>query len=771
MKTEKTVAKASYLQERLKALQITDDENRLAEVTMPDDTGTPCPEWRYFTETKDGDIQINYVTPDAQVIMYDNGNKNNPLRHFSRIRLQNPEPGKGKYKQPPKTETIPFSTPEIVRTYLAGEETRTLYVVEGEFKAFAMSKMGLPTFGIGGIQNFRSPSKDAMHPIIIDYIKRCHVCNVVLVHDADCLKVEWKEDKDLAERPTAFYSAVNMFSEMLKPLGINLYYAHIVKESEYKGIDDLLFSGFCDRRQVVDELKALITGINSRKYILTYLITGTSSFQIKRIFGLDSAQTFYDLHADVLENREFKWKGDYYYIDETGKLTVSWRGEQDKYMRVGTSYYKKIVETFPNGQTEINIIEWTQAAIKQDYSKSNEFLKHIRKFDAFTNLPDNNPETYRQFVEGSKDGITSMLYNRYFPVYHKPEKGQWNSINRLLHHIFDYRNTGGESLYEFALDYLQLLYMQPTRHLPILCLISKERGTGKTTFLTLLRAIFIENMRILDSERISSQFTESWVGKLIVAVDESLIDTDKPTVTNRLKMIATNPTMPLEAKGKNAKEVPNFSKLIMCSNDESNFMKIDIEENRYCIIKVPAIPDGDNDPHIAEKMEAEIPAFLYFLKNRQLYYEEKSRLYFDEKVYDTPALDKIKRRTENGLIKNLKDVIKNQFTFMHSDTVNMSLSVLYELVAMQYKYADRLKIAEYLRDSGYRTGVAKMFSYRREFDLPEILVKDRFYTFSASDWMTLEEFEELRGEIEAQPRYEPDDDDDDDDDEELPFGN
>lgn len=767
MKTEKTVAKASYLQERLKALQITDDENRLEGVTMPDDTGTSCPQWRYFTETKDGDIQINYVTPDAQVIMYDNGNKNNPLRHFFRKRYQNP-PADRKYWQPPKTETIPFSTPEIVRTYLAGEETRTLYVVEGEFKAFAMSKMGLPTFGIGGIQNFRSPSKDAMHPIIIDYIKRCHVCNVVLVHDADCLKVEWKEDKDLAERPTAFYSAVNMFSEMLKPLGINLYYAHIVKESEYKGIDDLLFSGFCDRRQVVDELKALITGINSRKYILTYLITGTSSFQIKRIFGLDSAQTFYDLHADVLENREFKWKGDYYYIDETGKLTVSWRGEQENYVRIGVDYYKKVVEVHPNGQSELNLLPWTASAITLDWSKT--FLKQIRKFDAFTNLPDNNPETYRQFVEGQKKGVKSLLYNRYSPVEHKPEKGQWNSINKLLHHIFDYRNTGGESLYEFALDYLQLLYTQPARHLPIIALVSKERGTGKTTFLTLLHAIFSENMRTLDSSRISSDFTDVWAGKLIVAVDESQIDTDKPIVANRLKMIATNPTIPLEAKGKSAKEVPNFSKLLMCANDETSFMKIDIEENRYCIIKVPVIPEGECDPHMDTKMESEIPAFLYFLKNRQLYYEEKSRLYFDEKVYDTPALDKIKRRTENGLIKNLKDVIKNQFTFMHSDTVNMSLSVLYELVAMQYKYADRLKIAEYLRDNGYRTGVAKMFSYRREFDLPEILVKDRFYTFSASDWMTLEEFEELRGEIEAQPKYEPDDDDDEDD-EELPFGN
>ncbi len=230
----------------------------------------------------------------------------------------------------------------------------------------------------------------------------------------------------------------------------------------------------------------------------------------------------------------------------------------------------------------------------------------------------------------------------------RSEEGQWSSINRLLHHIFDYRNTAGEPLYEFALDYLQLLYTQPARRLPALCLIGKERGAGKTTFLALLRTIFTDNMRILDSERISSPFTGAWAGKLIVAVDETHFDTGRTTVARRLKMIADSPTVPLEVKGKSTKEVPNFSKLIVCSNDESGFMKIGIEEIRYCMIKVPAIPYGDNDPHIAAKMESEIPAFLCFLKNRQLYYEEKSRLYFDEKVYDTPALDTIRNNAQEG---------------------------------------------------------------------------------------------------------------------------
>jgi len=35
---------------------------------------------------------------------------------------------------------------------------------------------------------------------------------------------------------------------------------------------------------------------------------------------------------------------------------------------------------------------------------------------------------------------------------------------------------------ELGLDYLQLLYQKPVQILPIVCLVSKERSTGKTTF-------------------------------------------------------------------------------------------------------------------------------------------------------------------------------------------------------------------------------------------------------------------------------------------------
>ncbi|MCL2311565.1 MAG: DUF5906 domain-containing protein [Firmicutes bacterium] len=735
----------SYFEQRLNALNITKKRNAIKVKNM-DGFSETVP---FFTENQKGDILINYFSPAGEIEYYSERNDGRSFKPFQRTRYAEPKNPKQKYFQPKGSEVLPFSTPLIIENYKAKTKIKTLYITEGEFKAFALDNFSLPCFGIGGIHNFKDTEKDKIHPYILDFCKVCQVENIVLLFDADCLKVEWKENTELTTRLNTFYAAVNIFNELLKPHDICLYFAHIEKNSEFKGIDDLLYSSADKQEDVIKELSQLLEGYQTRRYINTWKISGVSVYIVQRIFGLDNVQTFFEQNIDLLRDKEFIYKGDTYYADKNDKLTVSWKGEQNNYLRIGVDYYKKVVEKAPNGQTEINLKKWSIEAIKADYNDSKEFIKRIKKCDSFTNIPENDPAEYKQIIESEKKGIKSILYNRYYPVYHIPERGTWENINTLLHHIFDHKNISGHSLYEFALDYLQILYTQPIKKLPILCLVSKENATGKTTFLNLLRAIFIENMRILDSERISSKFNDSWVGKLVVAIDESLIAMDRDVVKNRIKMIATNQTIPLEGKMKDAGEVPNFSKLIMCSNDESNFMRIDYEENRYCIIKVATIAKEKSDPFLFEKMEKEIPAFLHFLKNRALYYEEKSRLFFDETVYETPALLKVKERTENPQIKHLKDVIKNQFYYQKKDTIKLSLKVIVELVTEQYKHTDKLKINEYLRDRGFKLGNATNFDYCKIFDeLQTYSGKDKCYTFKSNEWLDSTELKDFLDEAE-----------------------
>ena len=218
---------------------------------------------------------------------------------------------------------------------------------------------------------------------------------------------------------------------------------------------------------------------------------------------------------------------------------------------------------------------------------------------------------------------------------------------------------------------------------------------------------------------------------------------EKNGAGNKLKMIATNATIPCEGKGKDSTEVPNISKLILCSNDEYNFVKIDMEENRYCIIKVNPIEDT-RDPHMFDKMVDEIPAFLYFLKNRQLYYPEKSRLWFEESLFETEALNKIKERTESASIKHIKEVIREQFYMQEADTIKLSAKVIYNLVKDQYRFINPMIIKEWLKDNGFRVGTATNFKYKYNYaDDIFVYEKDRCYTFQMQEFFNPLEIEDF----------------------------
>lgn len=742
----------SYLSDRLAAYHITDKENTF-KAESADNPGHFIPTWQFFSETDKGDIQINYLNPDGSTVSYNHGNVQK--RDFCRIRYADPEKHKGKdgkprkYFQEPGTETIPFCTPGVIDAYRKGEELKMLFVVEGEFKAFSLSMLGLPAVGIGGVQNFRDAKKSHLHENITDIIKRCKVRNLILIYDRDCLEVHWKEGKDLAERPTMFYSALNTFNELLKPYDVQLYFAHVSEKADQKGVDDVLNANPEAAQDVINELTTFTAGMPDRHYVMTYLVTGISSFKIMQIFGLDSVESFYQRYQKELDNREFRWKSNNYYV-ENGKPVVSWMAKAKEYVRVGIDYYRRVAGIY--GQNvEINLVPWKSTVIKGDFGQK--FLSQVAKFDGFANIPENDPDKYHRVVKAAKDDIDSILYNIYSPVSHRPAEGEWKTINRLIHHIFDYKNCAGVPLYEMALDYLQLIYTRPAQHLPILCLVSQEQATGKTTFLQLLKAMFNENMRILDSKRLSGNFNSHWAGKLIVATDEAFLDTEKKEVSNTLKMIATNDTVPMEGKGKNAVEVSNFAKLIMCSNDEKTFAKIEAEDTRYWVIKVQSIPRDERDPHMADRMVKEIPAFLWFLKNRQMYYPEKTRLWFEVEDYDTPAHRVVQERTELGLVKHVKDVVKTQFFRQHCDKIRISLGWIYQLVEQQYKFADKQKIAEYLHDRGLAPSTATNFFVAHGYDPADWgQYKDRCYTFLASDWMTQEEIDDMNRKEEDQ-RY------------------
>ncbi|MGY5849175.1 primase-helicase family protein [Salegentibacter sp. F14] len=306
----------------------------------------------------------------------------------------------------------------------------------------------------------------------------------------------------------------------------------------------------------------------------------------------------------------------------------------NSYIRVGTQYYKLVKTPSISGQVNESMVSWNIETIRQDHGKT--YLAAIPKFDGFTCIPDHINFKYSHY----------NFYNTYAPLSHKLEEGNCPVSLEFVRHIF------GDH-YELGLDYLQLLFIKPIQILPILCLVSRERSTGKSTFLKWLKLIFENNLTYLTNDSFTSQFNSDWANKLLICIDEVLFN--KEELTERIKYLSTTNINKLEAKGKDKREVEFFGKFVLCSNNEENFIKIDHHETRFWVIKVPNIKKEHTD--FLETLRAEIPAFLFYLKNRKLSTSHQTRMWFSAEQIETPALRKLVQHNKNRIEKELANIL------------------------------------------------------------------------------------------------------------------
>lgn len=297
------------------------------------------------------------------------------------------------------------------------------------------------------------------------------------------------------------------------------------------------------------------------------------------------------------------------------------------YIRVGTSYFKIIEKPLISGDKVKVMVRWNRETIISDHGKT--FVEKILKLDGFCCIP--NHLDYNLIIEN--------FYNTYNELDIKPieenlslhqlENNIPNSL-KFVKHVF------GEH-FEYGLDYIKILYERPTQILPILCLISKERGTGKSSFIKWMKSIFGLNMTYIKGDAFNSQFNSDWASMVLVAIDEVFFD--RKEITERLKYLSTTDKDKVEAKGKDRQEIEFFAKFILCSNNEDNFIQIDDEEIRFWIRKVK--PLQTEDVHFLEKLRQEIPYFLKYLLAREYKSKQKTRMWFTREQIMTDSLMKL----------------------------------------------------------------------------------------------------------------------------------
>ena len=265
------------------------------------------------------------------------------------------------------------------------------------------------------------------------------------------------------------------------------------------------------------------------------------------------------------------------------------------YIRVGTTYYKVIERPQISGDKITSLVKWSRETIIQDHGKK--YIYDIPKYDGFCCIP--NHLKYQKTIKN--------FYNIYNEIPYQPSVSE-ASINDIPFTISFMQHIFGNQV-DLGLDYLKILLENPTQILPVLCLVSKERATGKTTFLKWMKEIFGRNMTYIKGDSFNSQFNSDWASMLIIALDEVFFD--RKEITERLKYLSTTNKDKLENKGKDREEIDFFGKFILCSNNEENFIQIDENEIRFWVLKINPIRLENTE--FLQNLITEIPLFLSFL--------------------------------------------------------------------------------------------------------------------------------------------------------------
>lgn len=383
--------------------------------------------------------------------------------------------------------------------------------------------------------------------------------------------------------------------------------------------------------------------------------------------------------------------------------------KDSEYIRIGCNYFKKIEVFDKLGNASFHIERWDRQTLVDDFGK--EIIHAIPKYDSFVNIPSHT--NYQSQI--------GNCYNMYAPVNHSMKKGEFPTIEGFMKHIFGdgtKKYKGVEySEVEMGYDYIQIMWNNPTQILPVLCLVSEENETGKTTFGNFLNAIFGANFAMMGQQELKTEFNSSYANKLVAMVDEGWIDYK---IIDKLKQLSTSEKIMLRQMRRDHVSIDFFCKWILCSNRTKEFIVANENDQRYWVRKITRFKKFD--PNFLKNLILEIPYFLHFLSNRKLHTPDESRMHFAFDLIKTKALEDVIRHSKDRATKDfietmletmedrnlietectLKDLKESIFMTKHDVTVSTIKDILQD--QLKLKPSEKPIRYQFLGNPNQKTG-------------------------------------------------------------------
>lgn len=662
------IDKDEYLNERLKELGISPEENKVDLFGKDNNRGLTA----VFSANEYGDIEILQYSLKRKCHLYEvkTTTAGTVWEYCVQTRL-NPLYAsycKGKYDFS-EAQVVPFWHPSLIQHFEEKTELDYVVITEGQFKAWKGCKEGIPTIGLTSISHFRDQNIKELHPEIVEFLTVCKIKKVIILWDGDCTNISaesLKNEQDLYRRPYSFYNFAKQIRDELykvfKKKQLDVFFVTIKElpgESvSPKGLDDLLTTEGLPTTAVKLDFDRI--GDMLGYYIKWINISVESGIkELHGFFCLDSIYKFYQLHKEVIKNKRFIFKGNTYKIVD-GHPVLELSKDLKAYKYIGNDYYRIVERPMPvsvkQGKTKFVLEEVLEGVKRETITRihGKEACSKIETFLGFTNIPEHID--YQQVIHN--------YWNLYHNINHRKEPGDFPTIEKLLKHIFQEQFT-------MVLDYITILYRHPMQKLPILVLFSEEQGTGKSTFVYLLKLIFKNNMAVVASSELTSEFDSYWKSKLIVGCEEALFEGKK--TYERLKDLNTQKMTTSNEKSVAQVQIPNMLHFVLCTNYRK-FLTISKYDRRIWLREVQPFkrPQDDADVTFDQRLEEEIPHFIHYIENRDIEAPQIGEFWFHQRDFQTKAFFELVELSQPGVVKELKDVLGEWFMRYKKDTLEVT---------------------------------------------------------------------------------------------------
>lgn len=195
-------------------------------------------------------------------------------------------------------------------------------------------------------------------------------------------------------------------------------------------------------------------------------------------------------------------------------------------------------------------------------------------------------KTYEEVYFEPKGTKSDKRYNLWqgFAVEPKESK-ETEGFDLFIDHIRTNICSSQKELFDWVMAWLADMFQNPAQKPGTALILRGGKGVGKGFFAHTIGKLFgIHYMSVTQSSQLTGKFNGHMMDKVLMFVDEGWWS-DERKDAGVLNVLITEPSIPIEMKGKDAIYIANYTRFIIASNN-SRVIEASLDERRMAILDV-----------------------------------------------------------------------------------------------------------------------------------------------------------------------------------------